>query len=290
MDLGTGVADPGGGGEPEVNPSSFSWDTPLPGDLPDALSSLKGKTAKDLADSYSAARSKIGEQGTRINDLTTKNAELQAGLEAAKAAANGEADPATLAAAKAQADQMTQRYQEATKAYMETGEVDEEFVDAMAGTGVRVDRDTLLAFMEYQRFANNNMVATLAQHAGREDVTPEVVGDIVEWMRSGESPFSQDERKGFDAMMKRNNFNWFDTVLEAYEGGDGDQKPMNRRQTTKKKVRGRPILTPDQKGFGDTKDFQQALIDNRSDRTKTQVQRDKIERELIARRRAERGE
>ena len=67
-----------------------------------------------------------------------------------------------------------------------------------------------------------------------------------------------------------------------------DPRITARRQSHK--VRGRPVQTPATRGFKGTTDFQEQLLANRADRTKTGAQRSVVEATLISRRRAQLGE
>ena len=67
-----------------------------------------------------------------------------------------------------------------------------------------------------------------------------------------------------------------------------DPRITARRESHK--VRGRPIQTPENKAFATSRAFQEALISNRADRTKTQRQRNTEEATLISRRRRQLGE
>ena len=67
-----------------------------------------------------------------------------------------------------------------------------------------------------------------------------------------------------------------------------DIRILNRRAS--RKVRGRPVQTPETKGFENSRAFQEALIANRADRTKTGAQRSVAEAALVARRRRQLGE
>ena len=67
-----------------------------------------------------------------------------------------------------------------------------------------------------------------------------------------------------------------------------DQRIENRRAS--RKVRGRPIQTPENKGFKGTRDFQEQLLANRADRSIPTVERTKREAALVSRRRAQLGE
>jgi len=297
IDVGGGVAtaanEGAGDGDKAAGGAEFDWATPLPGNLPDNLSSLKGKTFKDWADSSGNLRTKMNEQGNQIADLTKANEELQVGLKQAQDQNRAPDDPAVKAAQQEQLRQMAERYDAASQEYILNGEVSEEFLEAVDGQPVRVTRDTMLDFFEYQKFKHENMVEKLSHHADRADVTPEVTADIILWLKSGESPFDVDVRKGFDSMYKAENLSWFDTVLEKYDAtfGDGqmhgDQRMQNRHQQNARKIRGRPVVTKDQRGFANAREFQEALIANRADRTITTRQRNAKEAELIAQRDAQ---
>ena len=67
-----------------------------------------------------------------------------------------------------------------------------------------------------------------------------------------------------------------------------DPRITARRQSHK--VSGRPIQTPETKGFEGTSDFQEQLLANRADKTKTGAQRSVVEATLISRRRRQLGE
>jgi len=216
------------------------------------------------------------------------------GLKEAKEQTAPADDPATQAAAAEQSKQLMQRYNDASQTYMNTGEIDEEVLAAVEVQGIRVGRDTLLEFMEFQKFRNDNMIGNLTKYANSDEVTTEVTADVVAWLKSGDSPFSLDERKGFDKMAAKENLAWFDTVMQEYNeefGGkkDGDQRAVNRKKTMKKTVRGRPIMTPTTTGFTSTADFQEQLIAIRADKTKTTRQRNAAEKDLISRREAQVG-
>lgn len=288
-DAGTGDAGAGGGEAKE-----FDWSGALPPNLPDSLKQFTGKKFQDIADSAGNAQAKIGTQGTQISDLTKANAELQKGLEEAKAATRPTDDPAVQAAAREQMEQMMTRYQQATEEYMQTGEVDEEFLSMVDGQPVRVTRDTMLKFMEFQRFSYGNMVDHLVDHTAREDVTKEVVADVMQWLKSGESPYDVNVRRGFDSMYEDGNYAWFDTVLDKYDaafaGDSADERISARKKTRTKKVRGRPVTTPTDGKVMTTTQFHEKLIAIRSDKSKTATQRVEAERDLIAVRRKQRGE
>ena len=65
-----------------------------------------------------------------------------------------------------------------------------------------------------------------------------------------------------------------------------DQRILNRRARM-----GRPVATtPETTTIPSTRQFQEELIAIRADRSKTTVQRQRAEAELIARRRRQRGE
>ena len=67
-----------------------------------------------------------------------------------------------------------------------------------------------------------------------------------------------------------------------------DPRITARRQSHK--VSGRPVSTPETKGFENTRAFQEALIANRGDKSKTQRQRNAAEAALVSRRRRQLGE
>ena len=67
-----------------------------------------------------------------------------------------------------------------------------------------------------------------------------------------------------------------------------DPRITARRQS--RKIRGRPIQTPETKGFENARAFQEALISNRADKSKTQRQRNTEEATLVLRRRRQLGE
>ena len=67
-----------------------------------------------------------------------------------------------------------------------------------------------------------------------------------------------------------------------------DQRILNRRSS--RKVRGRPIQTPENTGFANTRAFQEQLIAVRADKSTTPRQRRVAEDKLIARRRRQLGE
>lgn len=302
VDLGGGLAvgaaeGDGDAGAGEGVPAGFDWANKLPDALPDSLKQFAGKTFQDVADSAGNAQTKIGDQGNQIKTLTDANTELQEGLKKAQDQVRPADDPEVRAAATAQAQEMMQKYQAATEHYMETGEIDDDVLTAIEGQGVRVNKETLVEFMEFQRFKLGNTVDNLVEYAAKPDtINKEMVGDVLAWLKSGESPFDINERKGFDRMMKSDNFAFFDTVLQSYNEEFGGAAPaadapaFRRKKTMKKVVRGRPIMTPDNKGFASTRDFQEQLIAIRADKDKTQPQRNTAEAELIARRRVQRGD
>ena len=67
-----------------------------------------------------------------------------------------------------------------------------------------------------------------------------------------------------------------------------DQRILNRRSS--RKIRGRPIVTPETKGFENSRAFQEALIACRANKTMTGRERQVAEDKLIARRRQQLGE
>ena len=67
-----------------------------------------------------------------------------------------------------------------------------------------------------------------------------------------------------------------------------DPRITARRQSHK--VSGRPVSTPETKGFENTRAFQEALILNRADKSIPTVERSKREASLVLRRRQQLGE
>lgn len=301
VDIGGGVvvdagdaAGEGGGGEAAV----FDWNGTLPANLPDSLKQFKGKSFQDVATSAGNAQAKIGEQGSKIAELAKANEELQVGLKKAQDQVRPDDDPEFLAAKKSQSEEMLQRYNAATLTYMETGEVDDDLLGAIEETGVRLSKETLVEFMEFQKSKLGNTIDNLVHYAAQPDtVTKELTTDVVAWLKSGESPFTPEERVGFERMMAgaNPNFAWFDTVLDAYNEEFGaapaaaDVPAFRRKKMSKKKVRGRPILTPENQ-MQTTAQFQEGLIAIRSDKTTTTRQKQQTEREYIAKRRVQLGE
>src|SRR3990172_4155266 len=195
-----GTPKPAEGG---VTGKGFDWEQTLPDDLPAEITSLKGKKFKDFIDSYKSLRQTLTERGNKVTELEKAKAQLEEGLKQANAKSAGLDDPEVARQRGEAAKKQMARYQEVVENYVETGEVDEEFIKSVEGTGVRVTQDTMLDFLEFQRFSRGAKGKELGGQMGEETGTAEVVTDILGWLRSGQSPFDQEERKGFDKMHKR---------------------------------------------------------------------------------------
>lgn len=277
-----------GGGNQDTPPAGgFDWNSPLPSTLPDAISSLKGKTFQDLVASYTSLRTTLNDKGTRASqleqELATSRQAAQEWQQKAEAASNPEAAERL----RAQAQVQLQQFYAARDQYVDTGEVDEAFINKIGEVGVRVDRDTILRFLEFSRFEFNNAIQNLTKHAGGQ-MSEEQVAGAMQWLKSGKSPFSPAARQGFDELYRAGNYSWFDTVAQEYVKvfGNGSFKAGS----SGKMIRGKPIQTPETGVFKDSGDFQNQLMAIRRDKTLTLGQKKAKERELIAARRAQHGD
>jgi hypothetical protein len=270
-------------GDMKGGAKGFDFKQALPDDLPDEFSMLKGKSFEDMFDSYKNLRAKMTEQGNRVTALEAANQELQEAAAKAQKGA-GTKPPET----EPQID--TSAFYQVRDQYLETGEVSKEFLDAAAKRGVKVDPETVLRFFEWQRFERQNMAKTLAGHAGGK-VTVEEVDQTINWLKSGESPFSAAEIAGFDGMYQRGNYAFFDMVVEEFKKATGD-KGFQRggQQFGGERVRGRPVAAADTAGFKSAQDFQAQLLAVRGDPNLSPFEKRVKEKELVERRKKQHGE
>lgn len=257
------------GGDPPEEPQAFDWATELPENMPEHLKSLKGKSFQDLADSQASLRKTLQERADKIKSLEDAAAAPPKEGDAPK----GEIDPAI--------------FHQAVAEYMETGEVAEGFLEQVQDRGVRVDRDTILRFFEWQSFERTNMIENLSKYT-KGTASPEDVQKMFDWLKSGDSPFSKEEAAGFDAMYKKGNYAFMDTLSQEFSGAvEGGYK---HSKFPGPRVRGKPIDTPEGGDFTNTEDFQQQLMAVRADGKLSPFERKSKEKALITRRRRQHGE
>jgi hypothetical protein len=261
---------------PAAGAAEFDFSRPLPDNLPEELGSLKGKTFQDLIDSQKSLRGTLTERSDRIKALETENTAL--GKKVPKPGEEPAAEPLINADA----------FYAARDEYLESGEVAEGFLEAIARDGVRVDRDTALRFFEWQRFEANNMATVLSGHT-QGKATVDQVKDCMTWLKSGESPFSPQEIKGFDSLYGRGNYSFFDTVLDEF-GKTFGQAPYRREQFGGKRVSGRPVESVDAGAFKDSADFTAQMLAVRNDPATSPFEKRQNEKALIARRKKQHGE
>ena len=264
-------------GTPAPAPT-FDRKTPLPAQLPEGMEKFKGKSFGDLLDSHQSLQTKLGEQGDQIGQL---NDAVAAGKKAIEEA--GKPKPT-------QEMVPTEHFYSIRDAYIQSGEVPEEWLGQVEQRGVKVDRETALKFLEFSKWSRGQMVEKLTAYSEGK-LESEQVSDVVGWLLSGESPFDAGARKTFDQLYDADNYAWFDTVAEAYgKQFGGERFQPGTSQYGGRKMRGRPISTAGDEGFKDSADFQTQLMAVRADSTKTPAQRRQAERELIAKRQRQHGE
>lgn len=252
---------------PAPKDTAFDWSGNLPTNLPDSLKSLDGKTFQDVADSQGSLRKKLQEQADEIKGLKSKTTDPPPEPKAT------DIDPSV--------------FQGAINEYMETGEVGEDFLEAVADRGVRVDQATVLRFFEWMKFEKTNMIANLSKHTdGR--MTTEDVSQIMDWLKSGDSPFSAEEAKGFDAMYARGNYGFIDTLSDEFS--KAVDNGYRHKGTTGPKIRGKPIDTAGDQGFKNADDFQAQMLAVRADPKLSPFEKKQKQTELIQMRRRQHGE
>lgn len=245
----------------------FDWKGTLPDDLPDSLKSLKGKTFNDLAESQNSLRKTLQERADTIKALEA------AAKEPGEATTPGEIDP--------------EFFQQSVNEYLETGEVGEDFLIAVQERGVRVNRETILRFFEWMKFEKVNMVENLSKYTqGR--MTPEDVSQVMDWLKSGDSPFTADEAKGFDAMYSRGNYGFVDVLGEEFSKAVNNG--YRHKGTQGPKIRGRPIDTAGDQGFKNAEDFQSQMLAVRADGKLSPFEKKQKQSELVQARRRQHGE
>lgn len=252
----------------DAAPEPFSWDNKLPDNLPDHLKSLSGKKFSDLADSQASLRKTLQERSDRIKELEA----------AAKDPTKKDDPPGEIDA---------QMFREEVKSYHETGDVSEEFLKAVEERGVRVDRATILKFFEWQRDARKGMVKNLSEHS-KGTVTEEEVQQMMDWLESGDSPFSPAVASGFDEMYQDGNFSFFDTLSKAF--GEAVQGGYRHKGFGGLRVKGKPIQTVDSQGFESAEAFQSEMLKVRADPKLSPFERRQAQHELVQRRRRQHGE
>jgi hypothetical protein len=259
-------------------PDTFDFNTVLPDNLPEEFASLRGKTFKDLFDSHQSLRKTLGDRSDKITALEASVQDLQG-----KVPKEGDKG--------AQPDLVsTDVWLAIREEYLQTGEVPEEALTAIEKRGVMVDRDTALEFLEWQRFAHDNLAKKLAAHTEGK-VTEEQATQVMRWLRSGQSPFHAEELKGFDRMSKRGNLGYFDMVVDEFQKAvqAGAVHP-GAAPFGGQRVSGRPVTTPDQERFKSSADFQAQLLNVRRDPKLSPFEKRQKENELIAARKRQHGE
>jgi len=275
-------ADEAGGGEP-VNIDAGAavaadWDgaSVLPDDP--ALTSLKGKTAADLVTSYGELRGKMDQQGK-------DNAALKTQLDIAKKIADGR-DPALDQAAADMVGSVD--FQEVLDAYIGGGEVSELFMDVITTKGMIPTRDDVLDFLEFKKWQRGNLIehAAEAASAGGEEVKAEQMQDVIAWMNSGQSTFSKGEIDAFNSLGQRGNWTWVSSVMEEFNKAGGPKATGNRFIDAGQNIRGRAVTVAGDKedGWKSPADFQASLAENWNHPNRTQGDKRRIQKELIAKR------
>lgn len=285
---GGGDADAGAGGDEggtgaidtkDAPPApKFDASAPVPaGFLPSELNMYEGKTWNEVF-------AGVGELRKGFTDATTKNAELTEQLK--KAAASPEGAEAARRAAMV----TTEEYKQILANFYDTGEVPQQFVDAVSNQGVVIDADETLEFFQWKKTKRETMM-----NAGAE-ASPEGVDftDLLSWMSSGNSGYSENIRAGFQEMAEGGDYSWVTGVAERYakaiESNSHRPNLKGNRFMGGEPRHGKPALGGDKVGFGDTADFAAALRAIANDTTLDPGQKQKKRNAAIAARAKQRGD
>ncbi len=262
----------------DTKTATAPWDnaTVLPDDP--ALSSLKGKTAADLVTSYGELRSKMDQQGK-------DNAVLKQQLVDSKKAGDA-SDPAIDKAAEDIVQ--SQDFGEVLDNYIGTGEVSELFLDVITTQGMKPTREDIMDFLEFKKWQRGNLIehAAEAASAGGEEVKAEQMQDVIAWMNSGQSTFSKGEIDAFNSLGQRGNWTWVSSVMEEFNKAGGPKATGNRFIDAGQNIRGRAVTVAGDKedGWKSPADFQASLAENWNHPNRTQGDKRRIQKELIAKR------
>ncbi len=290
-DAGAGEGE-GGGGEGGGEPASGAVDTTkttpvapkfdpaskVPdGALPAELNMYEGKTWSEVFNGVKEMRKTMGDAQTRNKELEQKLKEAAASPEGAAAAAR---------------DLMvtTEEYVQILDNFYETGEVPNDFVEAVAKQGAIVAPDELLEFFQWKKTKREGMMTAGAEAA------PEGVdfSDLLGWMSNGQSGFSEAERAGFQAMSARGNYSWVEMVAgdyqKAIEANDHRPNLKGNRFMGGVPRGGKPAIGGDQVGFKDRASFAAALRGVENDMTLNPGEKQSRRNALIRQRAKQAGE
>lgn len=247
------------------------------GVLPTELNMYEGKSWQDVFTG-------VGEMRKSFTEATTKNAELTEQLK--KAAASPEGAEAARQAAMV----TTEEYKQIQANFYETGEIPQNFIDAVAEQGAKVAPEELLEFFQWKKGRRETQLA-----AGAE-ASPEGVdfSDLLGWMAGGNSGFSEPERAGFQAMTERGNFAWVEMVAAEYtkaiENNSHRPNLTGNRFMGGEARQGKPALGGDKAGFTDQAEFAAALRKVENDRSLNAETKHVRRRAIIVARAKQRGE
>lgn len=284
-DAGAGA---GEGGETKPSGAVDTKDVPAPpkfdassvvptGVLPNELKMYEGKTWTDVFTG-------VGEMRKTLTESQTKNVELSEQLKKASATPEGAEE------ARQAAMVTTDEYVQIQNNFYETGEVPQDFLEAVANQGAKVAPEELLAFFQWKKVNREAMLS-----AGGE-AAPEGVdfNDLLGWMQAGDSGFSKEERAGFQKMSDRGNYSWVTMVAEDYkkaiEANTHRPNLRGNRFMGGEARQGKPALGGDQDGFKDTAEFAEALRKVANDPNLDPAQRTVRRNAVIAERARQRGD
>ena len=276
----SGETKPSGAVETKEAPAAPKFDasSAVPsGVLPQELNMYEGKSWTDVF-------AGVGEMRKTLTSEQGKNKELEEKLKKASASPEG------AEAARQAAMVTTEEYVQIQDNFYETGEVPQDFLEAVANQGAKVAPEELLEFFQWKKGRREVMLA-----AGGE-AAPEGVdfNDLLSWMTAGSSTFSKDERAGFQKMSERGNYSWVEMVAEDYKKAieDNSHRPnlQGNRFMGGAPRQSKPALGGDATGFKDTAEFAEALRKVEQDPNLNPVQKTERRNAVIAQRARQRGD
>lgn len=217
----------GGEAPPAPEPEPFDWKAEIPLDkFPEAMrESLKGKTFEGFAADHTKMRQIASKLGVRNKELESE-LEKQSGKKAAEDLSDAELDELLKDRLDKQIIQQPD-YQQVVEGFIETGEVSEEFLDAVETGGVKVSREDALDYLEWFRDRRQQLIENLSVAA--EGVEGQ---DLWDWIGSEECTLDPEMIKGFNQQARReNDYSWVPLAVKKYnewlEGG-GKQPARGR--------------------------------------------------------------
>lgn len=213
--------------EPAPKPAVFDWNAEMPLDkFPEGMrESLKGKSFEDFAADHAKFRQAASKLGAR-------NKELEAEIEKKSGEKPAELTDEELDAMiqERQDKQIVQGvdYKAAIQSYFDTGEISEEFLDAVATNGARVSRRETLKILAILRQDQEQKIERITAAAEGQ-----LEGqDLWDWMNSGECTLSESIKDGFEEQAEDGNYGWVNLAIKKYneflEGGG--KQPARRGQ------------------------------------------------------------